>query len=112
MNVAFSCDGLLVALGQMPTTLTSWKPETGELVKQYKNLEIDADNIFISSKKRLLVLAESREWHGRVLAWDMQTNTKIRSFFWWEAPSAIAVSADGRLLAVGFESGKIRLLRL
>lgn len=112
VNVAFSSDGLLVALGQMPTTLTFWNPKTGELVKQYKNLEIDADNIFISSKERLLLLAENRERHGRVLAWDMQTNTKIRSFSWREPSSAIALSADGRLLAVGFESGKIRLLRL
>lgn len=112
VHVAFSSDGLLAVLGQMPTTLTLWNPETGELVKQYKNLEIDADNIFISSKERLLLLAENRERHGRVLAWDMQTNTKIRSFSWREPSSAIALSADGRLLAVGFESGKIRLLRL
>lgn len=101
-SMAFGPDGLLacgfVTEGQDGMTELR-EPLSGEVVKQLGKAKLGTMGLAYSQDGRLLAEVTNG---SEANLWDVGSGRSVRSFTFLRQPNAMALSPDGRLLAIGF----------
>jgi WD40 repeat protein/serine/threonine protein kinase len=110
-NATFSPDGTILATGGDDNTIVLWNPQTFGLVGILSN-GFAAGRIAFSPDSKILAAAGFSGFLAgmRLAFWDLATRQKIEKVA-DAAPNAgcVAFSKDGRLVAVGYNDGWVRL---
>lgn len=110
-TIAFSPNGQFLALGSDDGTVKLWQVKDGKLIETFmakklvKSIAFTPDSAFLVAASALAVTI----WRVRdgSIVWQWLASNPESS-----SPSALAISHDGSLLAVGFTNGSIRVWRM
>jgi WD40 repeat protein len=103
--LAFSPDGKTLASGSADESVRLWDVASGRQVMKLTGHKNEVVDLAFSPNGGLLLSAAGNiaGWpdSGGVKLWDVTTGKELATFNWPGAPISLAVSADGRTVAVG-----------
>jgi WD40 repeat protein len=117
-SLAFSPDGKLLAVAGTTETVVVWDAATGKHLRQFAHPNEDVSAIAFSPDGRMLATGgtlsvphgSGRPAESRLRLWEVATAQERRQFAREpQAISAVAFSADGRVLGAGGSDHTIRL---
>jgi WD40 repeat protein len=107
--MAFSQVGKLLASAVKDGTVRLWDLESGEEQTQLTGRETNRLNMVAFSRDGKLLATVARDYAGVVRLWDLESGKEQARLFGHNgAVTAVAFSADGKLLASG-DGGTVRL---
>jgi eukaryotic-like serine/threonine-protein kinase len=98
-DVAFHPDGGLLAASNSNGTIYLWDTHTQTLVSRLEGHENVATNILFTPDGRYLISTDAVYENATTRLWDIETGEQMLRLAHDEEVEAVAVSADGRLLA-------------
>lgn len=102
--LAISPDGKLLASGSWDDTIKLWNLETGTLVRNLSKHQGSVRSLAISADSRMLV---SGSFDRTIELWQLPDGVPTQTIVTRKSIAAIALSADGRLIASTSENGNI-----
>jgi WD40 repeat protein/serine/threonine protein kinase len=103
-SAALSADGKLLATGTNEVRL--WNTQTGELTHTLEGHSTITESLAFSPDASLL--ASTGHVDGAVRLWDVRAGTLKQEIKAHDAPSAVAFSPDGKILATGGYDGALK----
>src|SRR5262249_19491594 len=98
----FSPDGKMLASSSSDNTLRLWDPDTGKEKKRFACPPVVS--MFFAKEGQILAV---QDWNKEVILWDLDKDKEIRRL---SAERGMAVSPDGKFLAVAGAYGAIEIL--
>ncbi len=109
--VAFSPNGEYIALGSFDGTVKLWRIKDGKLMQTFEAKKLVESIVFTPDSMFLVAASVLAVTIWRVqdgsIAWQWLVPTPQSC-----SPSALTISHDGSLLAVGFSDGSIRVWQI
>lgn len=104
-SVAFSPDGrLIAAAGEQTDDIDVWDSKTGAAVRRLRNSEIGTGPMLFTGPDRLLACDSV---FSRLVEWDLATGRKVGVTR--TSCGALALSPDGKTVAVGLTKARVAL---
>lgn len=106
---AFSPDGRQIALTDDAGYVTLWSTETGKLIRKLSWASEDPGPLVFSADGQRLIVASRASWETSVRVWNLSTFDSADSFSIEKSgdPTALALSRDGKTIAVGTARGTL-----
>lgn len=100
--VAFLANGNLVSVGTKDRMIKVWDEKTGNLIREFKgNPAGDIHHTALSPKGNIVAILYS---DGTIGLWNVETGVKINEFTAPDYSYCLAITDDGKTLAVGTDN--------
>ncbi len=105
-SVDFSHDGTFIVSGSEDKTIKLWELSSGREIRTYNGHQSEVNDVLFTPDDKVLISASK---DGKIYFWDVLTGNIINSYHQKENVLRLALSPNGRYLAVGSTGEKINV---